>query len=298
MNLTLNPTTTAKAQETESDTPPPIQLPKATANHHTPKTLSIPDGILKRIQKKPPPPKPKKQNQIHHHRSNYPRPQQTTILPRPYPSPTAYSSAYKKNHAASLDGPVVQVSVSVIYKECQKNHAASLDDHALDGCGEFMPSPSATLTDPTSLKYAACGCHRNFHLRELEAASLSFDLHQHHYHPSPHPSIAARERSPNSPSSSPPSLSSSYHPSAPPMLLALSTRLSGPLDNHQIVAATTMTAATTSTNSDGRKRFRTKFNQEQKEKMFAFSERLGWKMQKKVPLNFVRRQWLALQMGC
>ncbi|XP_043699098.1 zinc-finger homeodomain protein 9-like [Telopea speciosissima] len=226
MNLTLNPTT-AKAEETESDTPPPIQLPKSTADHHTPKTLSIPNGILKRIQ---------------------------------------------------------------------KNHAASLDGHTLDGCGEFMPSPSATLTDPTSLKCAACGCHRNFQSRESEVASLSFDLYQHHYHPSPHPSIAAREQSPNSPSSSPPPLSSSYYPSAPQMLLALSTRLSGPLDNHQIVAARTMMTATM-TNSDGQKWFRTKFNQEQKEKMFAFSERLGWKMQKKVPLNFVRRQWLALQMG-
>ncbi|XP_043723266.1 zinc-finger homeodomain protein 11-like [Telopea speciosissima] len=237
MNLTLNPTTTAKSQETESDTtlpppPPPIQLPKPTADHHTPKTLSFTNGVLKRI----------------HH-------------PRPI-------------------SPVVQVPVPVIYKECQKNHAASLGGHALDGCGEFMPSPSATLTDPTSLRCAACGCHRNFHRREPEEASLSFDLHQHHYYPPPHPSIVVRGRSPNSPSSSPPPLSSSYYPSAPQMLLALSTRLSGPLDNHQVVAATTMTTATTA-NPDGRKRFRTKFNQEQKEKMFAFSEKLGWKLQKK-----------------
>ncbi|GLT54884.1 hypothetical protein SLA2020_280450 [Shorea laevis] len=36
----------------------------------------------------------------------------------------------------------------VIYKECLKNHAASLGSHALDGCGEFMPCPSATSADP------------------------------------------------------------------------------------------------------------------------------------------------------
>ena len=33
-------------------------------------------------------------------------------------------------------------------------------------------------------------------------------------------------------------------------------------------------------NPNGRKRFRTKFSQEQKEKMLSFAEKLGWKMQK------------------
>ncbi|XWS14858.1 hypothetical protein CRYUN_Cryun35bG0044700 [Craigia yunnanensis] len=51
----------------------------------------------------------------------------------------------------------------VSYKECLKNHAARLGGHALDGCGEFMPSPTSTPTDPASLKCAACGYHRNFH---------------------------------------------------------------------------------------------------------------------------------------
>ncbi|BAF25083.1 Os09g0414600 [Oryza sativa Japonica Group] len=52
-----------------------------------------------------------------------------------------------------------------VYRECLKNHAASLGGHALDGCGEFMPSPAANPADPTSLRCAACGCHRNFHRR-------------------------------------------------------------------------------------------------------------------------------------
>ena len=33
-----------------------------------------------------------------------------------------------------------------------ESHAASLGGHALDGCGEFMPSPA---DDPASLRYAA-----------------------------------------------------------------------------------------------------------------------------------------------
>ncbi|KAJ4974806.1 hypothetical protein NE237_007980 [Protea cynaroides] len=220
MELTPNPnlTTIAKTQEAESETPSPhpqpTQLSKPTTDHHSPKSLSFTNGILKRRH-----------------------------LPVP-----------------------------VIYKECQKNHAATLGGHALDGCGEFMPSPSATLTDPTSLKCAACGCHRNFHRREPEEATFSFDFH---HHPPP-PAATARGRSPNSPS--PPPLSSSYYPSAPHMLLALSTGLSVP-DNHQV--GTAAAAAMTTVNPNGRKRFRSKFSQEQKDKMLAFSERLGWKMQKR-----------------
>ncbi|EEE69699.1 hypothetical protein OsJ_29355 [Oryza sativa Japonica Group] len=57
-----------------------------------------------------------------------------------------------------------------VYRECLKNHAASLGGHALDGCGEFMPSPAANPADPTSLRCAACGCHRNFHRRLPEGS--------------------------------------------------------------------------------------------------------------------------------
>ncbi|XP_052175987.1 zinc-finger homeodomain protein 10-like [Diospyros lotus] len=47
-----------------------------------------------------------------------------------------------------------------------------------------------------------------------------------------------------------------------------------------------MPMSTTSTNPEsseggGRKRFRTKFTAEQKEKMLAFAEKLGWKMKRK-----------------
>ncbi|CAL5006037.1 unnamed protein product [Urochloa decumbens] len=56
-----------------------------------------------------------------------------------------------------------------VYRECLKNHAASLGGHALDGCGEFMPAPDADPAAPASLRCAACGCHRNFHRRLLEA---------------------------------------------------------------------------------------------------------------------------------
>ncbi|KAF8109377.1 hypothetical protein N665_0097s0031 [Sinapis alba] len=163
------------------------------------------------------------------------------------------------------------------YKECLKNHAASLGSHALDGCGEFMPSPSLVSTDPTSLKCAACGCHRNFHRREpvndssispppsSVAATIEYQPH-HRHHPPPPPQLAPPPpRSPNS--SSPPPISSSY------MLLSLSGT------NNNNVAFSGNNNLHLQTGS--RKRFRTKFSQFQKEKMHEFADRVGWKMQKR-----------------
>ncbi|KAG4922663.1 hypothetical protein JHK86_051476 [Glycine max] len=163
----------------------------------------------------------------------------------------------------------------VTYKECLKNHAANLGGHALDGCGEFMPSPTATAADPSSIKCAACGCHRNFHRREPEDPPITsntthvIEYQPHHrHHPPPPLHAAAAARSPNS--ASPPPISSSYYPSAPHMLLALSAGLAAPPES---------TAAPSAALS--RKRFRTKFSQEQKEKMHKFAEKVGWKIQKR-----------------
>lgn len=60
------------------------------------------------------------------------------------------------------------------------------------------------------------------------------------------------------------------------MLLALSAGLSVPPES---TAAPTNALGTPSPNT--RKRFRTKFTQDQKDKMYQFAERVGWKMQKR-----------------
>ncbi|CAN4079381.1 unnamed protein product [Withania somnifera] len=52
---------------------------------------------------------------------------------------------------------------TVRYVECQKNHAASVGGHVVDGCREYMPESTGG-----TLNCAACGCHRNFHRREME----------------------------------------------------------------------------------------------------------------------------------
>lgn len=156
------------------------------------------------------------------------------------------------------------------YRECLRNHAASLGGHVIDGCGEFMP---AGPTDP--LKCAACGCHRSFHRKEA---------------PPPPPE--------------PDGTSSKHHLSGyrVPLLLPAANpiRFSGnttdqssseernPTNN----ANPTSTAQTHhlhgrsnrggSSSSEGRKkRFRTKFSPEQKDRMKAFADRVGWRVQKK-----------------
>lgn len=86
-------------------------------------------------------------------------------------------------------------TVGVRYRECMRNHAASLGGQASDGCGEFMRGAAG-------FSCAACGCHRNFHRREVAAAEFSG------------------------------------------------------------------------------KRFRTKFSSEQKERMLAFAESIGWRIQR------------------
>ncbi|WOL20283.1 zinc-finger homeodomain protein 9-like [Canna indica] len=177
----------------------------------------------------------------------------------------------------------------VFYRECLKNHAASLGGHALDGCGEFMLSPSADPADPSSLRCAACGCHRNFHRRlpdphlrrHREGADESDGEGEDDAEDGEDAEID-RHRPFNRSSASPPP----FYSSAPHMLLALSAGLHhgtpGPIPLRPVAAPIAAVAATpVAAEQQPRKRFRTKFTSEQKERMQELSERLGWRMQKR-----------------
>ncbi|KAK4757681.1 hypothetical protein SAY87_018982 [Trapa incisa] len=201
--------------------------------------------------------------------------------------PLSFTNGVLKRHHHHHHQPQPPPPAVVTYRECLKNHAASRGGYALDGCGEFMPSPAATDSDPTSIKCAACGCHRNFHRREPEdgppsAAVIEYQPHHRHHPPPPPP------RSPDS--DSPPPISSSYyggHPahhqphhhrsSAPHVLLALSTAAPPDCTLPPPPSSATPTAIVSPLS---RKRFRTKFTQYQKERMLEFAEGVGWKMQK------------------
>ncbi|KAJ4715095.1 Zinc-finger homeodomain protein [Melia azedarach] len=146
----------------------------------------------------------------------------------------------------------------VRYKECLKNHAAAIGGNAIDGCGEFMPSGEDGTIE--ALKCSACNCHRNFHRKEMECDSSShfqcrlfFNRHHHQIQNPPdhhqHQVVSGRSGSVRSESDE---------------------------KDDGGGAAAVVKAGEKSV----RKRFRTKFTQEQKEKMMKFAEKAGWRIQK------------------
>ncbi|KAL8150166.1 hypothetical protein V2J09_019974 [Rumex salicifolius] len=161
---------------------------------------------------------------------------------------TGFSSytngAFKRRHCVTAPPPAVVVS----YRECMRNHAAGIGGHALDGCCEFMPSQE---TDSGSLRCAACGCHRNFHRRDPDDPA-PLQLHCHRGPPPESAPAATR------------SFYSGHH-------VSLKKTFSG---------SDPATISPVSGGRGGRKRFRTRFSQEQKEKMYEFAEKLGWKLQR------------------
>lgn len=184
------------------------------------------------------------------------------------------------------------------YRECLKNHAANIGGHALDGCGEFMPSGEEGSLE--ALKCGACGCHRNFHRREVEgevgcgfctyslrALQSLKDQSRRRFTPlaalPPHPPLALP---PPSPAVGPPR-------SLAPLHMALHSPPDMTGDDHSPDPSHLHTSASTphamlsmhhhhhfGSSSSLKKRFRTKFSSEQKDRMFNFAEKLGWRIQK------------------
>ncbi|KAJ4714522.1 Zinc-finger homeodomain protein [Melia azedarach] len=155
------------------------------------------------------------------------------------------------------------------YRECLKNHAVGIGGHAVDGCGEFMPAGEEGTLD--ALKCAACNCHRNFHRKEIESSAppvagpvASAEFYFQHHHPTQVPQFAPYYRTP-----------AGYLHVAP---------------HHRPLALPSTSGGGTQSREDqedvsnlgggSRKRFRTKFTQEQKDKMLELAEKLGWRIQK------------------
>ncbi|KAF5733141.1 Homeobox protein 31 [Tripterygium wilfordii] len=166
----------------------------------------------------------------------------------------------------------------VRYRECLKNHAATMGGNATDGCGEFMPSGEEGSIE--ALTCSVCNCHRNFHRKEVEGEPSSSSWigrklllgHSQHHH---HKNLLGRETLP--PGYQTHVISSREAPTSHQMMMSYNNNIVGSmlpsesdeqedihLHRHQLV----------------KKRFRTKFTQEQKEKMLSFAEKVGWKIQK------------------
>ncbi|KAM3681683.1 hypothetical protein ACB094_12G015900 [Castanea mollissima] len=182
--------------------------------------------------------------------------------------------------------------ITVNYKECMRNHAASLGGHANDGCGEFMPRGTTTNNisnnnnnvvvkdqqhEDYSLTCAACGCHRNFHRREVFGGEPPHHLPVHLH--SPPPMFALYNGGPAAVPRGHPHHHHhhQYH------------QHHGGDHHHdrgwsetleRVVGPVTITRSGSTNNTASAKRFRTKFTQEQKEKMLEFAEKIGWRIQR------------------
>lgn len=181
--------------------------------------------------------------------------------------------------------PVRQLSTSdrnissVRYKECLKNHAANIGGHVLDGCGEFMPSGEEGTLE--YLKCAACDCHRNFHRKQTDDESQTPGLHRnnsnnHRIHTQTPPSLPAMPTQQHH--------HKYYHRGhVAPVMMSFGGNTGVPAESSSedlnmfhggqgIIQPFNFSAS--------KKRFRTKFSQQQKDRMQEFAEKLGWRIQK------------------
>ncbi|XP_004501619.1 zinc-finger homeodomain protein 2-like [Cicer arietinum] len=173
---------------------------------------------------------------------------------------------------------------TVRYRECQKNHAVNIGGHAVDGCCEFLAAGEEGTLE--AVICAACNCHRNFHRKEIDG-ELTSQSHNHqprqHQHPqyhhhhqlSPYYHRAAQ----------PPPPGYLHHHLVTPLLsqhrpLALPPTASGGGFSREDDDVSNPSSSGGGGGSGTKKRFRTKFTQEQKDRMLAFAEQIGWRIQK------------------
>ncbi|KAF7817003.1 zinc-finger homeodomain protein 2-like [Senna tora] len=209
-------------------------------------------------------------------------------IPVPPPPPPPFDSSRSKMGGSAIGGEGGASTMagsrksgstgSVRYRECQKNHAVSIGGHAVDGCGEFLAAGEEGSLD--ALKCAACNCHRNFHRKEIEGEMSSY--HQlppppqaHHHHQFP-----AYYRGPAAGYFHHHLTSGGMGHQRPLALPAAASGGGGSREEEDMSNPSSSGGGGGGFGSGRKKRFRTKFTQEQKEKMLAFSERVGWRIQK------------------
>ncbi|XP_062198503.1 zinc-finger homeodomain protein 1-like [Phragmites australis] len=188
------------------------------------------------------------------------------------------------------------------YRECLKNHAVGIGGHAVDGCGEFMAAGEEGTLD--ALRCAACNCHRNFHRKESPgtqgspispAAIVAYGATPHHQF-SPYyrtPAGYFHQQQHHMAASAAAVAAAAGHTPRPLALPSTShserddgddlSGMAGPLSFVGPLSGMSLGGAGPSGSGgsgSGKKRFRTKFTQEQKDKMLAFAERVGWRIQK------------------
>ncbi|KAF5738020.1 zinc-finger homeodomain protein 1-like [Tripterygium wilfordii] len=185
--------------------------------------------------------------------------------------PASYDSLGNTTRPNSGPEPILSASVAgpkkPRYRECLKNHALAIGGQAVDGCGEFMAAGAEGTMD--GLKCAACNCHRNFHRKESAESCGEVVFH-------PHlgvPQFTPYYRTPAGYLQVAPQQQQQYRPLALPSSSGGGGSHSRGEDQEDVSNPGVYGGVS-------RKRHRTKFTQEQKEKMLGLAERLGWRLQK------------------
>lgn len=155
---------------------------------------------------------------------------------------------------------------SVRYRECLKNHAASMGGHVVDGCGEFMPNGEEGTAE--GLRCAACDCHRNFHRKEVEGEAQPSNLFQmNNPNPGSRTPLVAGQRQ-------------GFAAAAPAMVSFGGNNGGDELSSEDLNMFGSNAGGHAVMQASSRKRFRTKFSREQKDRMQELAEKLGWRIQK------------------
>ncbi|KAL2241337.1 zinc-finger homeodomain protein 6 [Sesamum indicum] len=261
-----------------------IFSPTQTLDHH----YNPPPPPQQHRQLSPPPPPPQQQQPVVQ-KDHSPDPD-----PPPTTTPTTGGASNSKKPTQPQAPPPVQGSApsaagNIRYRECLKNHAAAMGGHVVDGCGEFMPSGEEGT--PESLRCAACDCHRNFHRKEVDGEQ------SHYYTYNPNTGNKNSHRNPilhgQTPSSAPPHHKHSLSYSqgfttgpTPPTMVNFGGNSGGAAaessseDLNMFQSGSGVHATGQTSFSGSKKRFRTKFSQEQKDRMHEFATKLGWRIQK------------------
>lgn len=209
--------------------------------------------------------------------------------------------------ARTSDVPIKNEVDSTSYRECLRNHAATVGGHVVDGCGEFMPGEGVDF-----LKCSVCGCHRSFHRKEVDGNIAGTIPPRPYYykHRVPNGGDGAHWRISEGPSSLPllalpPTQQGTRPPYNPIPVTAFPGTTAMDSSSEELDAhppAGNWNREALKQHSQGfmpmpppaclfsRKRHRTKFTSEQKEKMLEFAESLGWRIH--------QEEEIALQRFC
>ncbi|XP_010531036.1 PREDICTED: zinc-finger homeodomain protein 6-like [Tarenaya hassleriana] len=275
-------------KEREMEMPSSFRYYTSSTDHHGRRKKQATDHqTLYHHHHRPPPPPP-----IHHGVSERSKPTSRDSDPNlnsdsePEPVSATPVSPLPRSHArpsppSHLHHHLRQQKVR--YRECQRNHAANSGGHVVDGCGEFMPAGEGDT--PESLRCAASDCHRSFHRREVDGElTLNLNTFGHYNVVAATGKVSSQRNQVFPPPRKPPPPPLLLHHHASPIMMSFGGGGGGgPAESstedlnkfHQSLSANGIDQL-----QQPRKRFRTKFNQEQKEKMQEFADKIGWRITK------------------